>query len=73
MVQDRHAQLGRQLHNGNDHRLGTGVFVVKLDADKPALSYAAADFLQRLSPVAGIDVAVAEHPAGETVHRFGCP
>ena len=48
VVEDRHAQLDRQLDDGEDHRVGAPIFVVELDPDEPAVLDAAADLLERL-------------------------
>src|SRR5262249_311461 len=37
VVEDRHAQLDRQLDNREDDRLGASIFIIELDADESVL------------------------------------
>ena len=72
VVEDRHSQRNRQLNNREHDRVGTTVFVVKLDADE-ALVDPAADLAQGLMLIAGVDVAIAQHTARESLHRLAHP
>ena len=65
VVEDRHAELDRQLDDREDDRIGAPVFVIQLDPDEPVVPHAPADLLERLPLMARVHVTIAPHAARE--------
>src|SRR5438045_2079568 len=73
MVQNRYAQLDRELHDRENHRLARPVIVVELDPNEATIVDTVPDFIEGFPGIAGIDETISEDTAGKPPHGLVQP